>query len=242
MLKPEAIEIPCTGYSVVADIYEGSSDGPVLLALMGRSMERRKDHHAALLSYIAQRLGVIAVTFDYTGHGDSPFDSKDLHAAQHLLESITVFDWVKSRYPERKTIVDGFSYGGFLAAQMTQYRPFDGLVLRAPAIYKPADFYTRRENEDVEATHLYRQDSEALAEHPLLANNSRFGGEVLIVAHGDDERIPAPTTDAYSKAFQTNVITMEHFSHDLATADHHELELYHRYIGDWLKNNINSII
>lgn len=163
MTEPKTLDIDCTGYSVKADIYEGSENGAMLLSLIGRTSKRTKQRYYDFLPRLANELGITTVIFDYTGHGDSPFDIEDLSPAQHFLEVVKVFDWIKQNYPDRQVFVIGSSYGGFLATQLTKYRHFDGLVLRAPAIYKPSDFYTLKRDEDREATQSFRRDKEALA-------------------------------------------------------------------------------
>ncbi|MEK9196180.1 MAG: alpha/beta fold hydrolase, partial [Patescibacteria group bacterium] len=162
-MKPKTIDIQCVGYSVKTDIYEGSEDGVILLSLIGRTSRRTKQRYYDFFPRLAQELGITTVIFDYTGHGDSPFDIEELSPAQHFLEVITVFDWIKEKYPNRKVFVIGSSYGGFLATQLTKYRKFESLILRAPSIYEPSEFYTLKKNEDREATQVFRRDVEDLA-------------------------------------------------------------------------------
>lgn len=238
-MKPTTTDIDCKGYSVKADIYEGSEDGAVLLSLIGRTSRRTKQRYYDFLPRLAKELGITTVIFDYSGHGDSPFDIEELSAAQHFLEVVTVFDWMKKRYPNRKVFVIGSSYGGFLATQLTKYRKFDGLILRAPALYRPSDFYTQMKNEDRAATETFRRDVDALAKHPLLARASQFAGKVLLVVHKNDEQIPKETTDAYANAFQPEVI-VEDVTHSLDQATKQQIDNYNQKILDWLGANITK--
>ncbi len=233
-MKPTTTDIECTGYSVKADIYEGDKDGAVLLSLIGRTSKRTKQRYYDFLPRLAQELGITSVIFDYTGHGDSPFDIKELSPAQHFLEVITVFDWMKQQYPDRKFFVIGSSYGGFLATQLTKYRKFDGLILRAPAIYKPSEFYTMMKNENRDATQAFRRNSDALAKHPLLARASQFEGNVLLVVHENDEQIPKETTDAYANAFKPETILVEGVTHSLDNVTEQQVADYNQKIFDWL--------
>lgn len=236
-MKPLTTDIQCVGYAVKADIYEGSEDGSVLLSLIGRTSKRTKQRYHDFLPSLSKELGITTVIFDYTGHGDSPFDIEELSPAQHFLEVITVFDWIKEKYPRKKVFVIGSSYGGFLATQLTKYRKFDGLILRAPAIYKPSDFYTLKKNEDREATQSFRRDAEALSKHPLLARASRFEGKVLLVVHDKDEQIPKETTDAYAEAFKPSVILVEGVTHSLDNVKQQQIDDYNQQVLDWLKDN-----
>lgn len=239
-MTPKTIDIQCVGYAVKADIYEGSSDGPILLSFIGRTSKRTKQRYYDLLPRLAGELGITTVIFDYSGHGDSPFDVEELSPAQHFLEVITVFDWMKEKYPNRKMFVIGSSYGGFLATQLTKYRKFDGLILRAPAIYRPSDFYTLKKYEDRDATKAFRQDSDALATHPLLARASKFEGKVLLIIHEKDELVPKETTDAYANAFKPEVIVAKGVTHSLDNASPEEIDEYNQKIFDWLTKNVRT--
>lgn len=234
-MKPITTDIQCVGYAVKADIYKGSDEGAVLLSLIGRTSKRTKQRYYDFLPRLSKELGITTVIFDYTGHGDSPFDIEDLSPAQHFLEVVTVFDWIKEKYPNRKIFVIGSSYGGFLATQLTKYRKFDGLVLRAPAIYRPSDFYTLKKNEDRDATQAFRRDVEALSMHPLLARASKFEGKVLLVVHEKDEQIPKETTDAYANAFKPEVILVQGVTHSLDNVTQQQVDDYNQRIFDWLK-------
>lgn len=237
-MKPKTLDINCVGYAVKADIYEASGDGPLLLQLIGRTSRRTKPRYFDFLPRLAKELGITSVIFDYSGHGDSPFDIEDLYPAQHFLEVITVFDWIKQRYPNRKIFVIGSSYGGFQATQLTKYRTFDALVLRAPAIYRPSDFYTLWKDYDNAATQAFRHDTEALAKHPLLARAANFKGKTLLVVHENDEQIPKQTTDAYVNAFHPEIYLAKGLPHSLDQAGQPQIDDYNQYVLDWLKSQV----
>lgn len=231
----KTFDIQCLGYSVKADIYEGQNDGPVLLNLIGRTSNRRKPHYVNFSKRLADELGVTSLVFDYSGHGDSPFELNDIRPAEHFLEVINAFDWLKQGFPNRKIIVIGSSYGGFMATQLTKYGKFDQLILRAPAIYRPQDFYTKIGDWDHSAIDVLRKDSEELLKHPLLARASDFEGKVLLVVHTNDEIIHKETTDAYAKTFRADVIS-EVVSHSLDDATPQQIEAYFNDIYGWLSS------
>lgn len=237
VLMPKVIDIECAGYSVKADVYGEANTGPVYLMLIGRTSNRKKKHYVNFSNRVVNELNATTVVFDYSGHGDSPLNFDNLSPAQHFLEVIQVFDWMKHQYPNRNFVVVGSSYGGYMATQLTKYRNFDILILRAPAIYKPNDFYTKAKDEDKEATMSFRRDEDKLSSHPLLARASKFKGKVLLVVHENDESIPIQTTNAYATAFNPNVILEKDISHSLDDATNEQVEKYFNDIYNWLKNN-----
>lgn len=228
------LQIPLHGYSVAADVYKGDPNEAVLLSLIGRTSRKSKPHYEKLYTRAANELGVTTVIFDYSGHGESPFDIDELRPAQHFLEVITVFDWIKQKYTGRKTYVIGSSYGGFLATQLTKYRDFDKLILRAPAIYRPRDFYTEKKDEDRGATSEFRKNKDALSEHPLLTRASKFKGASFLLIHERDEQIPKETTDAYTEAFHPEISSKD-ITHSLDNATPEQIADYENQIIEWLK-------
>lgn len=239
-MNPRPIDIQCTGYSIKTDWYEGSDNSKILLVLPGftSSKARQKVHAEAMV----RMTGTSALVVDFSGHGESPFDINETRPAQHFLELIYVFDWLKEKYPPARLSVSGSSYGGFLAVQLTKYREFDNLIVRAPAIYKPAAFYDlwskRSSNAEAYANVMmrYRTDASALAQHPMLARASNFKGNTLVVVHEKDEVVPRETTDAFIRTFSADTILAEGFTHkvDRDVKDPAKLEDYQVRIASWL--------
>jgi esterase/lipase len=232
---PEIINIECIGYSVVADWYEGKSTDNIILILIGYTSNRKRYRNR--IPDIVDETGMSALVFDYSGHGDSPFDIETTRPAQNFLEVIHVFDWLKEKYPDSEINVIGSSFGGYLSVQLTEYRVFNKLILRAPAIYQPSDFYAKYGDVDRERLRNdYRKNAAALAEHPLLRRTSGFMGKTLVIVHEKDDQVPAQTTDAYIKAFKADVYIANNFPHSLNNVPENQQVEYHKKISNWLKS------
>jgi pimeloyl-ACP methyl ester carboxylesterase len=233
----KTLQIPCTGYDVAADLYEGSKPDEILLSLHGWSADRKR--YLSILDCVTASTGMSALAFDFSGHGDSPFKASDTRPAQHFLEVICVFDWIKSQFPDSRITVMGTSYGGYLATQLTKYRAFDKLILRAPAIYAPTDFYTLNgtinSDGNAEARDRFRKDVDALAKHPLLTRASSFKGKSLVIVHEYDELVPVQTTDAYIRAFNADVSVAAGLPHSLRNVPLDQIASYQNVIIDWLR-------
>jgi len=235
------IQIECPGYSVAADWYEGESTDKILLCLYGYSS--KKSNQVELVNSIVAGTGMSALVFDYSGHGESPFELKETRPAQHFLEVIYAFDWLCEQYSEAEITVMGTSYGGFLATQLTKYRAFANLILRAPAIYKPSDFYAAWRDIDRGWTQtVFRKDVEALANHPLLARASQFSGRTFVMVHENDESVPTETTDAFIKAFSADTYIAEGFWHSLSDPRNprDRFSDYQNAISNWINHSETS--
>jgi len=233
-------KIACPGYEISTNWYEGSDASKVLIVLPGysASKERQKPHAQAMV----EQTGTSALVVDFSGHGTSPFELRDTRPAQHLLELVCVFDWVAEHHPAAEISVSACSYGGFLSAQLTLYREFKNLILRAPAIYRPVTFYDlwakRIDNTQQydRAAREYRTNEALLAKHPILAGPRVFTGNVLVVAHERDAIVPVETTNAYARAFGAELFVAEGFAHviDKDNQDSAQLHAYQKRIADWL--------
>lgn len=237
MKTPQVVKIPCLGYEITADWHKGSEE-IVVLILIGFDSERKR--YNSLSQKIQQTSGGSVVIFDYSGHGESPLQLKDTSPAQHFLEVITVFDWMKKKYSKAKIVVMGSSYGGYLATQLTKYRKFGVLVLRVPAIYHPSDFYTLWRDMYSDLRRLaYLKDKEAVKKHPLLKPASEFSGKTLLVVHGKDEIIPKALTDIYADVFKPEIIIAKDFKHSVGDSNvsAERLNAYEQKIANWIAEN-----
>lgn len=227
------VDIPCVGYSVKADLYEGSEDSLVLMLI---GFTSKKSKYQNLAQAIQAVHGSSVLVLDYSGHGESPFDIQDITPAQNFLEAITAFDWLKEKYPEAKIIVIGTSYGGFMATQLTKYRSFDQLVLRVPALYEPDNFYTRWRDSNIEKRHEYRLHAQNLDQHPLFKGAGGFKGSALVILHDNDEVCPQHSTQPFINAFNADSWVAPRLAHSFWGSNISESEEanYYKQITDWM--------
>lgn len=233
MKQIKNFKIPCVGYELNGDLYEAESD-VVLLNLIGYQSDIER--YTSFLTAIQEKTGVNVVTFDYSGHGQSPFELKEMRPAQQFLEVITVFDWIIEQFPSKEIYVMGASYGGFLATQLTKYRRFSKLMLRVPAIYKPDNFYTKWADYNVEEGRKYRYDSTNLDQHPLLKRASSFEGRTMVITHEFDESCPKNTTDAFIRAFNAEHWEAKGLYHGFSKSNmtEEQSQEYYNVVSDWI--------
>lgn len=233
------VEIDCIAYSIAADLYENGTD-KVILVLPG--WMSNKAGYESLVSFVVDETKTSALVIDYTGHGESPFDAMEIRPAQHFLEVITAFDWIKERFPQAEISVMGYSYGGQMAVRLTKYRDFANLVLQVPTILAPRSFYSLNKNIDRPKERLNRKDQVFLNSHPLFAGVSKFEGRTLVVRHELDDNAPKELTDKYIEIFKADSYMAKGWKHsfnDKAT-EQDQLE-YKKAISDWLQQSSASI-
>lgn len=232
-MNTEKITIPCIGYEIAADWYEGNDN--VLLILPGFTSSKK--NYEELVSAIVEKTGTSALVIDYSGHGESPFDIQDITISENFSEVVRAYDWIKEKYPERAVDVMGTSYGGFFAAKLPSVREIRKMILRVPANYDPKDLYTPwRKLDREQIRNEYRVDPKNFTDHPVLAEAAHFKGDAYVLTHEFDESCPKASTDPFISAFNAKTWEAKGFVHGFgksnATAE--QIEEYQNKIAGWL--------
>lgn len=229
------ITIPCVGYAIAANLYVNDVAKGFFLVIVG--LNSTKDRNAQLVETILNGTDQNALVPDLSGHGESPFLLADISPAQHLTEVVHAFDWLRSNYPAADVTVMGTSYGGYLAAYLTQYRAFSKLLLRTPALYRPEDFLTNNGRIDiVQTATVYRRNTGELSVNPIFRGAKIFTGTTFIVVHGADEIVPIQTTDRYIASFNADTYTADGFKHSFndPTNPQEKMKVYVDTLVHWL--------
>ncbi len=223
------------GYKLPATWITPEHPNPGFLLWLYGSRSNRAKHQQALENF-ADQLNLPVVCFDYSGHGESPFEFEQTTPAQHALEVITIYDQLTAKYGCDGGFTIGASYGSFLSLQLLKYRKTMASVLRAPALHMPRDFYTRLENIDQVGRKHFVSDKKAVLEHPLLARASSATSPVLIVEHDEDEEIPKVLIEAIREKMPSADYYLEKgIPHSLSRVSKERAKKYEQRIIDWLK-------
>jgi dienelactone hydrolase len=183
-------------------------------------------------------LGCVCLTLDLSGHARTSSQRETVSRERNLRDVLGGYE-ILAAHPQvdRDAIgVVGSSYGGYLAAILTEMRPARWLGLRVPALYRDAGWelpklQLHREQDLV----AYRRSFVPAAENRALRACARFRGDVLIVESGRDDVIPQPVIASYRAACtQAHSLTyrcMREADHALS-ADAHQRE-YTALLVQW---------
>ena len=188
-------------------------------------------------------LGCASLTFDLRGHESTAERFESVNREQNLRDLLAAYDWfVSQRSVEPSAIaVVGISYGGYLATLLTALRPVRWLALRAPALYKDADWTKPKlalhADPDLNA---YRQRVINWNENRALTACAAFRGDVLMVESEGDKVIPHRVIENYVAAFSG---TRSMTSRVITGADHglslkRWQQMYTALLVNWLTEMI----
>lgn len=152
----------------------------------------------------AAGLGCVCLTFDLRGHERTAHQRETVNRPQNLADMIAAYDCLahQPNIDPSSIAVIGISYGGYLAALLTEWRPVRWLALRSPALYKDDDWLlAKRELHRNRGLYEYRRSHVAWQDNVALRACSAFAGDVLLVEAEHDEIVPGSVTDGYAAAF-----------------------------------------
>lgn len=190
-------------------------------------------------------LGCICLTFDLRGHKLMEAQRETVTREQNLRDLVAAYDLICAQrgVDPQSIAVIGSSYGGYLAALLTTLRPVRWLALRAPALYKDANWDAPKRQLHIDPGFAaYRLSSVAAKDNRALGACVKFNGDVLIVESEKDEIIPPAVIRNYVASFgAAHSLTARVISdagHSLATEEFQRA--YTKILMAWLTEMVSG--
>jgi esterase/lipase len=184
-------------------------------------------------------LGCICLTFDLYGHASTSDYLTKVTRDDNLCDVLAAYDLLATNPHVDKSCIGvvGSSYGGYLAALLTEVRPVRWLALRAPALYLDEDWEVPKHLLNKDRISAYRKTTIKSSENRALRACSHFKGDVLLVESEHDLIVPSLVTANYRTAFdQARSLTFRM----IKEADHALTEMawqdaYTALLSSWAK-------
>jgi uncharacterized protein len=193
MLAVRLLRFPSSGRTLVGRVY--APGGPSLAGVLFiHGLHSDQTGYKERAEPVTEQVGAVCLTFDLSGHGESDGSRWALSPRDHLADVTAAYDRLIAEPdvdPERIGVV-GASYGGYLAALLTDRRPVARLLMRAPVLYGNAEL-------DVPLALREKRD-EPPARSAALDAVASFRGPVLVVESENDESVSHATIEAYRAA------------------------------------------
>jgi uncharacterized protein len=203
-LREQVVDIPVDGQHIEGRLLlplKPESNAPAVLFVHGWGGNQEQYLGRAR---IVAGLGCACLTFDLRGHERTQPQHESVtreDSLNDLLAAYGVLVRCDAVDPSRIAVA-GSSYGAYLGAILTSLRPVRWLSLRAPALYKDADWQLpkRRLHQDPDFCD-YRRRPHAAADNRALRACAAFRGDVLVVESEHDTIVPHPVVASYVAAF-----------------------------------------
>ena len=188
-------------------------------------------------------LGFLCLTFDLRGHARREDQRKTVSRAANLRDLLAAYDLLAGQPGSSAIGLVGSSYGAYLAAILTSLRAVHWMALRAPALYKDADWQLPKIELHIDPDFAdYRRRAVAPQDNRALQACAAFRGDVLIVESELDDTVPHQVIENYVAACKSaRTLTrrlVKGADHGLST------EAWQRestaYLVDWLKERVTT--
>lgn len=199
--RHNSIHIPVGDRSIAGTLVGPNSLMPGVMLVHG--WDGSQEQYIARAHEIAA-LGCICLTFDLRGHAKDRAARDAVTREDNMADMLAAYD-VLVGHPSvdgRAVAVVGSSYGGYLATILSTLRPVRWLGMRAPALYKDADWLVPKRALSREELVAYRNRVIAPASNRALSAAAQFEGDVLLVESEFDAMVPHPVIKNYLDAFQ----------------------------------------
>lgn len=173
---------------------------PVLLYLHGNgtSCERQIE----LVAQLHHRLNMPIVFPEYSGHGrNERLQYADVTLKDTVLETCSIYEWLKGQVGEENIAIYGSSYGGHVAAKlMGEYQPAK-VALQAPSILPQVeDGINMGELFKVEQRRLFEPSVDAVVTI-IRKIAASYSGPLLIIRSGNDELVSRELVEVWNSVF-----------------------------------------
>jgi uncharacterized protein len=195
------VDVAVDGQHVEGTVIAPDLSMPGVLVVHGWGGSQKQ--YIARAREIAQ-LGCVCLTFDLRGHGGTEEQQHTITREDSLKDVLAAYDALLGQRgvdPESILVV-GSSYGGYLAAILTELRPVRWLALRVPALYKDEDWALPKIELRKYGLDEYRRGRVKPEDNRALKACTAFEGDVLIIESEHDVVIPHPVIENYRNAFR----------------------------------------
>lgn len=199
-MKYKPVIIKGNGYNLSGTIIKPNRYEKIPTVIFYHSMiSQSKPRYIKRAEELA-KVGIGSLCFDFRGCGESDGKIGELTLKDWLDDSILAFDFLLNQnfVDENRVGIMGKSFGGEMAALVSQERNVKSMVLHAPAVY-PDEWFDYKFTWDDEMSRKrkeYRKSERAL-DNRAIAAIEKFKGALLVVGSELDDTCPRKIVEGY---------------------------------------------
>lgn len=198
--------------------------------------------HTERVARLAETTQLSYAMVDYAGQGTSTTPLPDSTRQMQIDEVCALYDKLAT-LGYSKFIILGNSLGSYLAAMVSELRPAECIVLRAPAIYPDSELNIPQRDKENDGNlaqrKTWRQNVSAADDIQALHAVASFDGHIYVIEHDLDEVIPSNIPKSYfAQSKSGNYIHIPGCHHTPKTMQNPEK--YHAMIEQWLATIVKN--
>lgn len=186
--------------------------------------------------------GIVGLTFDFQGCGESNGKLGEITMAQWLEDAVLAFDYlVNQSFVDKNRIgIAGKSFGGYMAALVSQQRKVASMVLQAPAVY-PDSWFDKPyvTTNEVQRERLEYRNSKDALNNKAIAAIQQYSNPLLVIGSELDTICPKNVVEGYyntAASTKKELRFIKGADHSLKDEKHNQE--YTQLMTDWFKETL----
>lgn len=239
--KIREVKIPVEDQFMDGSLYfPDTTEKPILSVVIFHGRGSQKSRYTDRAEALAQN-GFITLIFSFRGCGESDGDFSDQTPAMGLQDGIAAYDFLakQNNVDTNRIGVWGGSFGGYIAALLTNERPVHSLILAAPALYRNDWWDTVLEKLSEGESQNYRNGTN-FSDNRAIVAIQKYTGPILLIRHEFDEVCPKAQTQSYLQNAKSSTMTKEvvisNLGHRLEKPEHRKES--NDATVEWFKNTL----
>jgi len=241
-MRIEPVKIKRNGYNLSGTIIkpEGNKKIPAVVFYHGMVSQSKPRYikRAVALSEV----GIASLCFDFRGCGESDGKLGELSLSDWLEDAFVALDYLSNLgFADKDRIgICGKSFGGYMAALVSEQRKIKSIVLQAPGVYSD-EWIDIKFNWDEDFTKIrkeYRKSGKALDNRAIKAIE-KFRKSLLVVGSELDDTCPRHIVEGfYNHAGSANkkLAWIEGADHSLRDEKYNQQ--FTKLMVDWFKKTL----
>lgn len=163
-------------------------------------ISQRKPRYVKRAEKLAEQ-GIVALTFDFQGCGESKGDIKILTIANWLQDALLAFDFLahKPFIDKQRIGIAGKSFGGYIGALVSAKRNVKSMVVQAPGFYKDEWITKPYMTIGSPKQKLKYRNSKQVFNNMAIDAIKKYTNPLLVVGSEHDDICPPHTVEGYYK-------------------------------------------
>lgn len=196
----KSIEIQGKTYKLAGTLFIPNSSKNLPAEIFYHGMVSKSKPRYNKRAEILAENGIAALTFDFRGCGESAGKIGELLISDWFDDAVLAFDYlVNQDFVDKERVgISGKSFGGYMAALVSEKRNVKSMVLQAPAVY-PNNLFNQpylASKEFADKRLKYRLSEKALDNKAIRAI-SKYKSPLLIVGSELDDICPRKIVEGY---------------------------------------------
>src|SRR3989344_8187126 len=242
LMKSEPVKIKGNGYNLLGTIIKPDASGKLPSVIFYHGMISQSKHRYVARGEKLAEEGIASLSFDFRGCGESDGKLGELSLKDWFDDALLAFDYLLKQdfVDKEKAGISGKSFGGYMAALVSEQKKIKSMVLHAPAVYSD-DWFNKKYtwDDDFKKTRYAFRKSEKALDNIAIRTIEKFKNPLLIIGSELDDTCPKNVIEGYynhAGSKNKKLKWIKGADHSLRNEKHNKE--YTKMMIDWFKKTL----